>query len=344
MKAIVFKKEMSISLDELPAPTIQRPDDVVVRVHSTGICGTDRNILLGRFPARQGVVLGHESVGHVTAIGEQVTSLKVGDRVVVNPTMYCGDCHFCRRGAFNFCDNKTGSEVGVDRDGTFADYVRLPARFLHTLPTAMPLDRAVFIEPLACVMNNANAVDLQPADDVVILGGGPIGMVFALYAQRFTRKVIVVESDPFRRSFAANLDLLTVDSGHSNWPQRVASLNDARRPSVVIETSGVLLDAAVSLVAKGGRIAVMGFNGHITSSFKVLHIVNNGIRVIGAGDYNGPIFPAAIELAAELPLEKLITHRFSLDQHQQAFDLLTGDSNAAHPDRYGAMKVLMVSE
>lgn len=344
MKAIVFKKEMLLSLEDRPYPDLVNPDDVVVRVHSTGICGTDRNILLGRFPARQGVVLGHESVGYVTAIGSQVPDFKVGDRVVVNPTLYCGHCHFCRRGAFNFCDNKTGAEIGVDRDGTFADYVRMPARFLHHLPPSMALDRAVFIEPLACVMNNANAVDLQPADDVVILGGGPIGMVFALYAQRFARKVIVVENDPFRRSFAAKLDLLTADSGHPDWQQHVVDQNDARQPSVVIETSGVLLDAAVALVAKGGRIAVMGFNGHVTAGFKVLRIVNNGIRVVGAGDYNGPIFPAAIELAAELPLEKLITHRFTLAEHDQAFNLLTGNHDAAHPDQYGAMKILICSE
>jgi 2-desacetyl-2-hydroxyethyl bacteriochlorophyllide A dehydrogenase len=342
MRAIVFKQERVVSLEERPDPVVERADDVVVKVEATGICGTDRNIVLGRFPARPGVILGHESVGTVAAVGADVGALAVGDRVVVNPTLYCGRCDFCQRGAFNFCDHKTGQEVGVDRDGTFANLVRLPARFLHPLPAALPLERAVMIEPLACVMNNALAVDLQPFDDVAILGGGPIGMVFALYARRFARRAVVVERDAFRRGFAANLRVATVDSNLEGWVDAVRAEFGGRRPSVVVETSGVLLDAAVDLVAKGGRIAVMGFNGHIAAGFKVLRIVNNGIRVVGAGDYNAPIFPAAIDLAAELPLDRLITHRLPLDEHVRAFKLLI-DAPDQDPDHYGAMKVLIQS-
>ncbi|HEU4409061.1 MAG TPA: alcohol dehydrogenase catalytic domain-containing protein [Polyangiaceae bacterium] len=341
MKAIVFKQERVVSLEQRPDPAVERADDVIVKVEATGVCGTDRNIVLGRFPARPGVILGHESVGTVAAVGAEVRELAVGDRVVVNPTLYCGRCEFCRRGAFNFCDHKTGQEVGVDRDGTFATFVRLPARFLHLLPADLPLERAVFVEPLACVMNNAEAVDLQPFDDVAILGGGPIGLVFALYAQRFSRRTVVVERDTFRLSFARKLGVAAVDGASAAWPDAVIAACGGRRPSVIVETSGVLLDAAVDLVRKGGRIAVMGFNGHIAAGFKILRIVNNGIRVVGAGDYNAPVFPAAIDLAAELPLDRLITHRLPLDEHARAFQLLieAGD----RPDHYGAMKVLIQS-
>lgn len=343
MRAVVYKDRLDITIEDRSDPRVEDGADVVVRVHSTGICGTDRNIFLGRFPARPGVILGHESVGTVESIGPHVRDLKVGDRVVINPTLYCGRCHYCRRGAFNFCDNKTGTEVGVDRDGTFAQFAALPDTFLHKIPDDIPFDRAVFIEPLACILNNIEAADLRPHDEVVVLGSGPIGTIFAMVAQKVAYRVVVVESDPYRLSLARGRFKHVVDSARGPFQEAAIDASGGRKPRVVVDTTGLMLDESVDLVAKGGRIIPMGFNSSARANFKVLYVVNNGISIIGAGDYNAPIFPAAIDLAAELPLDELITHRFPLEGYREAFELLS-TSGAAEAAGYGAMKVLIDSE
>ncbi|HSP77254.1 MAG TPA: alcohol dehydrogenase catalytic domain-containing protein [Myxococcaceae bacterium] len=340
MKAIIYKGLRSIALEERPEPELKRPDEVLVRIASTGICGTDRNIYLGNFRAQEGVILGHESVGVVAAVGAEVKGVAPGDRVAVNPTLYCGACDFCRRGELNFCDNKAGTEVGVDRDGTFANYVVLSERFLHKLPAGLGFERAVLVEPLACVLNNVEAAGLRPEDDVVILGAGPIGMVWALLARRVARQVTMVESSPFRRNFASRHLEYVVDAGAPDVVADVVACNGGRKPRVVVDTTGVALERSLELVSKGGRVVLMGFNAGYRATIHPLTLVGQGIRIIGAGDYNSHIFPSAIELAATLPLEGLVTHQLPLEDYEKAFGLLVGGGQHAE---YGAMKVVLRS-
>jgi 2-desacetyl-2-hydroxyethyl bacteriochlorophyllide A dehydrogenase len=340
MKAVVFSGVRRMALEERPDPLIAQPDDVLVRVDSTGICGTDRNIYLGKFRAREGVILGHESVGVVAAVGPSVRGFKPGDRVIVNPTLHCGRCHFCRRGELNFCDHKAGSEIGVDRDGTFASYVIMPEQFLYMLPDRMTFERAVLVEPLACVLNNAKAAELNADDDVVIIGAGPIGMVWALHAQRVALRVTVVESTPFRIAFARSHVEHVVDAQNADVVERTIAANGGRKPRLVVDTTGVMLEPALELVSKGGRIVLMGFNATHLAHIHPLTLVSNGIRIIGAGDYNSQIFPSAIDLAGTLALDKLVTHQISLEEYDKGFALLTGGDSAA---TYGAMKVVIRS-
>jgi threonine dehydrogenase-like Zn-dependent dehydrogenase len=339
MKGIVYKGLRDLALEERPEPALTRPDEVLVRIEATGICGTDRNIYLGNFRAREGTILGHESVGVVAQVGPEVKGLAPGARVVVNPTLYCGACDFCRRGELNFCDNKAGTEVGVDRDGTFATYAVLSEQFLHKLPMGLGFERAVLVEPLACVLNNVEAARLRPEDDVVVLGAGPIGMVWALLAERVTRRVTMVESNAFRRRFASRYLERVVDAGAAQCVADVVACN-GRKPRVVVDTTGVALERSLELVSKGGRVVLMGFNAGYQVSIHPLTLVGQGIRIIGAGDYNSHIFPAAIDLAANLPLEELVTHQLPLEDYQEAFGLLVGGKEHAE---YGAMKVVLRS-
>jgi threonine dehydrogenase-like Zn-dependent dehydrogenase len=340
MKAIVFKGLRRLALEERPEPVPARPDDVLVRIDSTGICGTDRNIYLGNFRARPDIILGHESVGVVAAVGGGVRSLKPGDRVIVNPTLHCGACDYCRRGELNFCDNKAGTEVGVDRDGTFAGFSLFPEQFLYRMPEGLSFERAVLVEPLACVLNNAYAAELRPEDEVAILGAGPIGMVWALFAQRAARRVIMVERNGFRVRFARERLEHVVDSSQEGWQAAVVEACGGRKPRVVVDTTGVALEPALGLVSKGGRVVLMGFNAGYTATLHPLTLVGHGIRIIGAGDYNSQIFPAAIELAAALPLEQLVTHQLPLEEYERAFGLIAGGDDAS---TYGAMKVVIRS-
>ncbi|MCP9975770.1 alcohol dehydrogenase catalytic domain-containing protein [Streptomyces somaliensis] len=165
MKALVLTEQRTLSLVDRPKPEAAAPTDVVVKVAQTGICGTDRSVLVGKFPAEPGVVMGHEAVGVVDAVGPAVTRHKPGDRVIINPTLYCGGCPTCLEGHWNFCRNKAGTEVGLDLDGAFAEYIRLPERFIHRMPDGMDFDRASVVEPLACALNNLEAGRLQAGRD-----------------------------------------------------------------------------------------------------------------------------------------------------------------------------------
>jgi len=330
VKALVLTEERTLALVDRPEPTCTAPDDVVVRVRQTGICGTDRGVLLGKFPAEAGVIMGHEAVGWVAEIGAGVTTVKAGDRVIVNPTLYCGQCDRCRSGQLNFCANKTGNEIGLDRDGSFAEFIRIEERFLHAVPDGMDFDRAVLVEPLACVLNNLDAARLQPGDSLIVLGAGPIGVVVAMTAAHFGHPVTLVEPDPLRRRGAR--DVL-------GDPVRVAAPEevDGQRAQVVIDTVGSLLEAACELATDTGTVVIMGFDDRAVAQVRPLRILQRGLTIVGAGDYNSLNFPRAVLLARHLPLERLITHRVPLEEYASAIDAV----GAGQEGRYAGLKVLI---
>lgn len=344
MQALVFRGSQDIRLESRPKPAIAASDDVLVRIAASGICGTDLNLWRGRFPAEPDTIIGHEAVGIVEAIGLAVTRLRVGDRVVIDPTLHCGYCKQCTRGAFNFCDNKRGTEVGVDRDGSHADYTVLPAGFVHQLPDDLPCERAVLVEPLACVLNNARAARFTVEDTVLVIGAGPIGLLWALLAKRSACRVAIMEISPFRLSFAGRIVDTVIDARPLTRPEALAAETlhtfGGGKPSLVVDTTGVMVNESIALVDKGGRVLLMGFNDQCEAAIKPLYLTNNGISLIGAGDYNRTM-PAAIDLARTLPLEQLVTHRIPLEHYERAFRLLLstdGDGLAQ------AMKVVLIPQ
>jgi len=344
MKALIYQGIGEISYEERAEPNLENPTDVIVQNILTGVCGTDRNIYAGRFPAEPGVILGHEAVGIVHEVGSAVTDLAVGDRVIIDPTLHCGSCSYCREGRFNFCANKVGSEVGVDRDGSFTRYTRLPSKFLYQIPAEMSFERAVFVEPLACVLNNLDAANLQADDTVAVLGAGPIGMIVGMMAEKLALRVTVVERHPARVKWAQESFERVVDSAPENntdWIQAVIRSNNNQKPRIVVDTTGVLIEESVDLVDRGGKIVLMGFNSSYSATIKPLYLTNNGISLIGAGDYNQNL-PKAIHIAAGVELERLISHKFPLSEYETAFNLLNG--SVQHSNEKGVMKVLFEIE
>ncbi|MEV5505576.1 zinc-dependent alcohol dehydrogenase [Streptomyces orinoci] len=337
MKALILNEQRGLTLVEHPKPE-PGPADVVVRVVQTGICGTDRSVLVGKFPANPGVVMGHEAVGVVDSTGSAVTAHRPGDRVIINPTLYCGSCQTCLEGHWDFCANKAGTEVGLDLDGAFAEYIRLPERFIHAMPEEMSFDRAVVVEPLACALNNIEAGRLRAGETAVIVGGGPVGVVCALAAWHYGARVLLTEPDPYRQELCrevfakAGADRVTVHTPDD------AQL--ARRGDVVIDTVGNLLEQSLAYAANRGRVVIMGYNSKAEATVRPLELLQRGLRIIGAGDYNSQLFPKAIELARYLPLEELVTHRFSLEEHEQAFAALA----AAPGTPYSALKVVLAPD
>ncbi len=141
MKAIVYNSEWDIKLRR-PVPTITKSNQVLVKIKATGICGTDLGIISGKYQASTSVILGHESAGEVFQVGEEVSNLKIGDRVIIDPTYYCGNCNMCRTGRQNHCEYKGVTETGVSSDGTFTDFYVTEERFLYKLADHVTYEEA----------------------------------------------------------------------------------------------------------------------------------------------------------------------------------------------------------
>jgi threonine dehydrogenase-like Zn-dependent dehydrogenase len=344
MRALVLTEDRRLGLVNRERPQVKAAHDVLVRVHQTGICGTDRSVLVGKFAATPGVVMGHEAVGKVAEVGPDVTDLVPGQRVILNPTIYCGRCARCLRGQTNFCQHKTGNEIGIDRDGSYAGYILVEDRFLHPVPPEVSDDRAVLTEPLACVLNNLDAANISPATPVTIIGGGPIGLVCTVAARYLGSPVTLIERDGFRREKArdllAGVFLSGVEIVSPTPAPTSASAWQRDRAPVVIDAVGNQLGLALDLVDDAGTVVVMGYDSRAEWSLRPLDLLQRQLRVVGAGDYRGTHFPRAVELAARLPLERLITHRFPMERHEEAFAALAADGTAD----YAALKVVIQAE
>jgi 2-desacetyl-2-hydroxyethyl bacteriochlorophyllide A dehydrogenase len=210
VEAIVFTAPETIEIKQVADP-ICGSEDVIVQVARVGICGTDlhiyRNDYLSRFP----IIPGHEFGGVIVEVGQKVTDFRCGDRVAVDPNLYCGHCYFCRNQQANHCLN--WQAVGVTRDGAFADYVAVPARACYLLPNNLTDTQAAFIEPLSCVVHALNRLRVAAGDEVLIFGAGPTGLLLlqALHHSGASQ-VVVVEPLPDRLALARQLGATTTIS------------------------------------------------------------------------------------------------------------------------------------
>lgn len=313
----------------------REPDEreVAIRPTLVGLCGTDRGIVAGTYPGTHGVVLGHEGVGIVEQVGSGVPESLLGQRVAINPTLWCGRCGACRAGRTNSCADKAAWEIGVSRDGLLQQLCVLPARALHAVPADMPDRAVVMIEPLACVMHGLNRVSPQSGQDALVMGGGPIGCVTALaLASRTGCSVAIGEIDPYRRDFLKTEFGMTV----TDEPQRSGTYD------LVVDTVGNQLETSLSLVRTGGTVLVMGCRNDATALIKPLELIARQVSVAFSCDYDAAVFPQAITEARALPVARVITDELPLQQVDDAFRLL--GVGAPGEDQYRGQKVaIMVS-
>ncbi|WHT20557.1 alcohol dehydrogenase catalytic domain-containing protein [Crossiella sp. CA-258035] len=314
MHVLQFRGPGELTLEQRAAPPAPGPGQVTFRPTLAGVCGTDRAIYLGRYHCEPPRVLGHEAVGVVTEVGEGVTRLRPGDRVVLDPTQSCGRCDRCLRAESSHCANKSALEIGVGRDGAFAQLLTVEEQALYPLPADVPDRRGVLIEPLACVLTGLRAAAVGPDDRVVVLGGGPMGVLSALLAVRWAARVSLVEPDPYRRELAEAVTGLTP----------LAELDESASPppTVVVDTTGSLLEPSLRTVQDGGRVLLLGCDTAATATVRPFDLTGRCVSLIGSCDYHAQVFPAAIELIRGLPCEQLVTDVFPLTESSAAFELL----------------------
>src|SRR4051812_40821737 len=232
MKAVIVDEPGKFHVDQVPDPEFG-PKDVVVKVGACGICGTDIHIIDGEFPpTKYPIIPGHEFGGTVVAVGEDVTGVKVGDRVGVDPTLNCGECYFCQRGMGNLCER--WNAVGVTTTGGFAECVAVPERTVYPLPDGLSFAEAALVEPVSCVVHGFHMLQPRVGDSYLIYGAGPMGLQNAQVA-RFNgaRVVAIVDINPSRLDIARSFGFEILG----------ASLDDVRSVAprgfdIVIEATG----------------------------------------------------------------------------------------------------------
>jgi len=310
------------------------PEDVSVRVRLAGLCGTDFRIWSGDRSVRYPLVLGHEFLGIVDAVGSAVTRVRPGERVVVEPNYSCGTCALCVEGNRNLCLSRTA--VGIDVDGGFAEIARVPARCCWPAPATVAEDDLLLAEPLAVVVRAVARGLSSRTDTAAVVGVGTLGLLaIQVLRARGVRVLAVGRSD--RRSDLARR--LGADATHTvtEGALDAAAARFAGREGVdlVVETAGTAeaVEHALALVRPGGRIVLTGLP-HAPSTVSFFSVVRREVTITGSMIYQDE-FGEAIALLARGAVQgaPLVTHRFSLDAIADAF--------AAHRDR-ASIKVAVV--
>ena len=347
MKALVYHGPGQKSWDNVTEPVVEEPMDVIVRIDTTTICGTDLHILKGDVATcRPGTILGHEGVGTIVELGGAVAKFREGDRVVVPAISTCGTCQYCRVGMAAHCQSVGGMGwiLGHTIHGTQAEYVRVPfgETSLHHIPPSLSDAEVIFVSdiiPTGYEMG-VQAGEVSPGDTVVVIGAGPVGLAAMLTAQlKGPKRTIAVDLDDYRLGQATSHFGAThaINSAQPGWLDEVKGLCSRGGADVVMEAVGIpaTLEAAFELVRPCGRVANIGVHGRpVTLPMDRLWIENLTITM---GLVNGVTAPMLIDLieAGRLDIKPMATHQFALDQMMHAYDVF---GNAA---ANSALKVVL---
>jgi 2-desacetyl-2-hydroxyethyl bacteriochlorophyllide A dehydrogenase len=261
MRAAVFYGVKDLRLETLDLTKL-KPDEILIKVAVCGVCGTDLHIYegaQGSAPVSPPVILGHEFSGEVVDFGKQVQQWKIGERVSVDPNIHCGICNFCRSGKIHLCENLRA--VGVTQNGGFAEYAIVPENAAYLLPDNVSFEEGTMAEPLACCLHGIDLAGIKHGDNVVIIGGGTIGLMMIQLAKLAGAANIIV-SEPIQEKWHSlkihGADFV-IDPANGNMDEQV---NEITRygADVVVECVGLketMIDA-VSACKKGGTVMMFG--------------------------------------------------------------------------------------
>jgi threonine dehydrogenase-like Zn-dependent dehydrogenase len=273
----------------------------------------------------------------VDTVGEGVTEFKAGDRVVAEPFFVCGECPNCLRGRYNMCRDIT--IIGHQVPGSFAEYLLMDERFLHPLPPGVSFEAGSLAEPISGALHGVGRCNLKIGDFVVVLGCGTIGYFLTQHAVHSGARVLVSEPDETKREAALAAGALwAINPEKESEADKVAEISEGTGADCVMEAVGVpqTIKDSVALGRKGGTVLLMGWTGEQTDPFDCTNLTLDEMTVLGTMGFAWD-FPVTLDLLArgQIDTERIITHRFPLDQAVEAVETL-------HERRDGAWKVLLV--
>jgi len=324
MRAAIFEGNGVITIKEIEVPKIQKGDDIILKVLVCSICGTDVHVLSvpPAFDMEPGHVLGHELVGEIVEVGDQVRNFKVGDRVVVNPNEYCGVCTYCRMNFPNQCENIV--PMGLGGDGGFCEYTKVSEKCAYKIPQDMPNEIAVFAEPLACAVNCINKIRITPGESATVIGAGPIGLLMIqLLKASGASPIIVSEPNQLRREYAIKSGAdYAINPMETNLE---AFVLDKTRigTDVAIDVVGSQIVDAIKAIRKGGKVLLFGINKNAKPVISQREITVKEAMVLGTWLANAT-FPKTVRIleSGVLQLGGLVTHTLPLSKLEEGIDLL----------------------
>jgi len=335
MPAAVITASGRVELLERPVPH-PGPGEVRIRIHATGVCGTDLHLLHGAFGAQFPLVPGHEISGIVDEIGAGVLELHEGDLVAPDPNLYCGQCFYCQRSLFQHCVHHEA--LGVTRSGGFTRYVIAPARNVYVAHGLTP-DQAAFAEPLGCVAWGMRRLQPESGSSALLFGAGAIGLLLmqGLLASGCS-SVTVIDPVLERRELALELGAVRAFAPSETLLEELMDLQP-HGFDIVTEATGVakVVEALPDYAAVGGKILVFGVAEESARvSISPYALFRRDLTLLGSFALNQSV-PLALEWlrSGRVKVEKLITHRLGLAGVEQALNL------KAHPGMAGAQKVFI---
>jgi len=353
MQAAVYRAVDDVQTEEIAVPEIGA-GEVLVRIDTCGICGTDlKKIHTGSHTAPR--VFGHEMAGTIAAVGEGVRGFAVGDRVMAFHHIPCGHCFYCRKKTFAQCETykKVGTTAGLGEaaGGGFAQYIRVmdwivgdgvtPAGLIH-VPDDIPFEQAAFIEPVNTCFKAIRLLELEPDDTVLVIGQGSIGVLLAALARQTGATVLTSDMYPERHAIAAQYGLDRPLDARGDVVAACKAATEGRGADVALVAVGVdaLIATAMAAIRPGGRVMLFASTQHGTAAFDPAAVCMDEKTLMGSYSASVAIQQEGIDLVFEgyrsgkLDLTKLISHRFGLEDAAEAIDL------ASHP-KADSMKIVL---
>jgi L-iditol 2-dehydrogenase len=335
MQAAVYRGVNDVRLETVPVAKIGA-GEMLIRVHSCGVCGTDlKKISTGSHSAPR--IFGHETSGVVAAVGDGVLNYRVGDRVMVFHHIPCRQCFYCQNKTFAQCATykKVGCTAGFEPSGGgFAEYVRVMDWIVDhgtvRIPNEVSFEQACFVEPVNTCMKGIEALRLRRGEKVFTIGQGPIGIILSVLARRAGATLITTDLYPERLRIGASFGLdIPIDASRTNVIERVRELTEGRGADAVILAVGgnSLIRTAMDAARPGGRVLLFAQTQHGEAVIDPAAVCVDEKTLVGSYSASVDLQEESVRFVMnrEMDLERLISHRFPLDQGTQALDL------AAHP-------------
>ena len=335
MSAAVYRGVNDVRLEEVPVPEIGH-GEILVRVHTCGICGTDlKKIALGSHSAPR--IFGHETSGVVARVGSGVRKFEAGDRVMVFHHIPCRECYYCLHKTFAQCATykKVGCTAGFEPSGGgFSQYVRVMDWIVEKgtvrIPDGISFEQACFVEPVNTCLKGIETLRLEPGETVLVMGQGPIGLILGVLAKRAGARVITSDLYPARLTIANSFGLnLTIDASKEDARQVVRGMTDGRGADAVILAVGgsSLIQPAMEATRPGGRVLLFAQTARGEAKIDPAAVCVDEKALLGSYSASVDLLDESVRFVMnhEMDLERLISHRFPLERCVEALAL------AAHP-------------
>src|SRR5699024_2966989 len=323
MKAAQYVSPETVKINNVHKPTISK-GEALVQVSHAGICGTDMMIYFGKHPrANAPLTMGHEFSGTIEEISGGV-EFKKGDRVVVEPTLSCGECDACKSGSTHVCENL--QLLGIDKDGGFAEYVRVPINRLHKVPEGLSMSLAALAEPVAVAVHSVRRSTLKVGQDVAILGAGPIGLLIGLIAKiNGAKNIFITDVSKFRLEKAEKLGFQPINAQEVDTVEEILMQTNGRYADVVFEVAGTQTTAEqmVDLIKTQGQIVVVSvFKNNPEIPQSKMHYRELSLTTTRC--YSSDDFKTGINImsTSEADFSSIITHELSIDEIEDGFRLM----------------------